>query len=69
MLIFLIEINNIITGSNITTLSKVSVKHCGFHKMYMEKDIIEDNLNQIIDQFIEKKIIPAKFYSILFYLI
>ena len=69
MLSFLIEINNIITGSNITTFSKVSVKHCGFDKMYMEKDIIEDNLYEIIDQFIEKKIIPKKFYSILFYLI
>ena len=33
--------------------------------MYMEKDLIEHKLFQIIDQFNEKKITPIKFYSIL----
>ena len=33
--------------------------------MYMDKDLIEDKLYQIIDQYIERKIIPVKFYSIL----
>ena len=32
--------------------------------MYMDKDLIEDKLFQIIDQFNEKKITPIKFYSI-----
>ena len=31
----------------------------------MNKDLIEDKLCQIIDQFNEKKITPVKFYSIL----
>ena len=34
----LIEINNIITGSNNITLRKVNVKPYGFHKMYMDKE-------------------------------
>ena len=33
--------------------------------MYMDKDLTEDKLYQIIDQFNEKKITPVKFYSIL----
>ena len=33
--------------------------------MYMDEDLIEDKLYQIIDQFNERKITPAKFYSIL----
>ena len=33
--------------------------------MYMDKDLIEDKLYWIIDQFNEKKITPTKFYSIL----
>ena len=61
----LIEINSIITGSNIITLRKGNVKPYGFNKMYMGKDLIEDQLYQIIDQFNERKITPTKFYSIL----
>ena len=34
----LIEINNIITGSNNITLRKVNVKPYGFDKMYMDKE-------------------------------
>ena len=38
----LIEINNIITGSNNITLRKVNVKPYGFNNMYMHKESIED---------------------------
>ena len=61
----LIEINNIITGSNNITLRKANVKPYGFDKMYMDKDFVEDRLYQIIDQINERKITSAKFYSIL----
>ena len=47
----LVEINNIISGSNNITLRKVNVKPYGFDKMYMDKELIEDKLYQIIDQF------------------
>ena len=33
--------------------------------MYMDKELIEDKLYQIIDQFNERKITSTKFYSIL----
>ena len=44
----LIEINNIITGSNNITLRKVNVKPYGFDKMYMDKEYL--------DHFNEKKL-------------
>ena len=52
---FFIEINNIITGSNNRTLGKVNEKPYGFDKMCMDKELIEDKLYQIIDQFNEIK--------------
>ena len=61
----LIEINNIISSSNNTTLRKVNVKPYGFDKMYMDKELIEYKLYQIIDQFNERKITSTNFYSIL----
>ena len=61
----LIEINNILTGSNNITLRKVNVKSYGLDKMYMVKELIKDKLYQIIDQLNEQKIISIKFYSIL----
>ena len=61
----LIEINNIITNSNNVTLRKVNAKLYVFDKMYMDKELIEDKLYQIIDHFNERKITYAKFYSIL----
>ena len=61
----MIEINNITTGSNNITLRKVNVKPYGFGKIYMDKELIEDKLYKIIDQFNERKITSAKFYSIL----
>ena len=60
-----IEINNIITGSNNITLRKANVKPYGFHKMYIDKELIEDKLYQITDQFNERKISTTRFYSIL----
>ena len=59
------EIYNIITSSNNITLRKVNVKPYGFDEMYVDKELIEDKLYQIIDQFNERKIMSAKFYSIL----
>ena len=58
---YFVEINNWITGSNNITLRKVSVKRYEFDKMYFDKELIEDKLLQIIDQFNDRK----KFYSIL----
>ena len=52
----LIEINNIITASNNITLKKVNVKLYRFDKMYMDKELIEDKLYQIIDQFKKEKL-------------
>ena len=61
----LIEINNIITHSNGITLRKVNLKLCGFGKMYTNKELIEEKLYEIIDQFNERKITSTRFYSIL----
>ena len=61
----LIEINNIIIGSNNIALEKVNVKPYGFDKTYMDKELIEDKLYQLKDQFNERKITTAKFYAIL----
>ena len=58
----LIEINKIITGSNNITLRKVNVEPYGFYKIYMNKDLIEDRLHAVIDQF---KITSTKFYSVI----
>ena len=41
------------------------MKPYGFDKMYMDKELIEDKIYQIIDQFIKRKITSTKFYSIL----
>ena len=62
----LIEINNITTVSNNITLRKVNVKPYGFNKMYMNKDLIDDKLYQlIIDQFNQRKVTSTKFRSVL----
>ena len=58
---YFVEISNLITGSNNITLIKFSVKRYGFDKMYIDKELIEDKLCQIIDQFNE----IANFYSLL----
>ena len=61
----LIEIKNIIPGSNNITLTKVNVKPYGFDNVYLDKELIEDMLYQLIDQFNEWKITSTKLYSIL----
>ena len=58
----LIDINNIITGFNDITLRKV--KPNKYDKMYMDKDLIEDKLHEIIDQFNERKINDRDFFCI-----
>ena len=55
----LIEINNIITGSDTITLRKVNVKLYGFDKMYMDKELMEDKIYEIIDQ-LSKRITAPK---------
>ena len=57
-----IDIKNIITGSNNVTSNKVNVKIWGYNKMYMDKDLMEDNLHELIDEFNEKKINHMDFY-------
>ena len=59
-----IENSLIVTGSNNITLRKVDVKPHEFDKVFMEKDLIEVKLYQIIDRFNNKKITSVKFYSI-----
>ena len=58
----LIEIINIIVCSNNITFRKVDVKLNRFDKMYMDTELIEDKLYQILDQFNERKITSTKFY-------
>ena len=58
----LIEIINIIIFSNNITFRKVDVKLNRFDKMYMDTELIEDKLYQILDQFNERKITSTKFY-------
>ena len=47
----LTQINNLITSLNNITLKKVNVKPHRFDKMYTGKDLIQDKLYQVIDQF------------------
>ena len=61
----LIEINNIITGTNNISLRKVNVKLYELDKMYINKELIEDKFYQMIDQFNEREITSTKFFSIL----
>ena len=58
----LVDINNIITGSNNITLTKVTVKSYVYDKMYVDKDLIEDKLHELIDQFNDRKISHRDFY-------
>ena len=62
----LIDSDNIITRSNNITLRKINAKPYGFDKMYIDKELIKDNLYQIKDQFNERRITTKKFYSIIF---
>ena len=57
----LIETNSIITVSNVT-LRKANVNPYGFDKRYMDKELIEDQFYQKIDQSSETKITSTKFF-------
>ena len=57
----LIEVNNIITGSKDITLKELNIKPYGFDEIHMDKDLIENKLYQIIDQFNEREIIHTSF--------
>ena len=46
----MIEINNMITGSNNITLTKVNVNPYRFDKIYMDKDVIKDKLYLLMRQ-------------------
>ena len=73
---FLTKIIIIMTASNnnhnecfslhmTASLKKFNVKPYGLDKMYIYKDLTENKLYHIIDQFNERKIMPVKFSSIL----
>ena len=51
----LIDIYSIISSSNNITLTIVNAKPHGFEEIYMDKDLIEDKLYQLIDQLDERK--------------
>ena len=61
----LTQINNLITSWNNITLKNVNVKPHRFDKMYTDKDLIQDKLYQVIDQFNEREITAVQFYSII----
>lgn len=54
-----IYINNIITDSSYIFLRKINVKPCQYDKIYIDEDLIEDKLYQLIVQLNErKKMVP-----------
>ena len=59
---FLIDINNITTGSNNIPQTNVSFKSYRYDKMYMDKNSVESKLYQIIDLFKERKTSHRNFY-------
>ena len=52
----LVDVNGVITGSNNIILRKVNIKQYGIDKTYLDKDLIENRLYQLIDQFNERKV-------------
>ena len=52
----LVDIKNIITGSNKITPRKVNVKPYRCDTMYMDKDLIVDKLYHLINSFHKRKI-------------
>ena len=61
----LIDTNSIITGSNKVTLRKDNIKPYGCDKMCMDKDLIEDKLYQLLNEFNDRKITHRDFYFVL----
>ena len=60
---YLIEVSNIIAGSNNIILGKFVVNSYRFDKMYIDEELVEDKLYQIIDQFNERQTTPAKHFQ------
>ena len=60
---YLIEVSNIIAGSNNIILGKFIVNSYRFDKMYIDEELVEDKLYQIIDQFNERQTTPAKHFQ------
>ena len=58
----LIDISNIITVLNNITLRKGIAKPYGYDKTYMDKNLMEDKLYELIDQFHERKTNCRDFY-------
>ena len=58
----LIDIDNIVTGSNNITQINDNVKPQECDKIYMDKDLLQDKLYQLIDQFNETKNKNKDFY-------
>ena len=61
----MIDIDNMITSLNGISLRKVNVKLYGYDKMCIDKDLIDDNLYQLIDKFSERKVNHRDFYFVL----
>ena len=60
----LIDTNNIITGLDNVDMDMVKcISPYGYGEMYIDKDLIEDKLHQLIDQFNERKISLKDFYT------
>ena len=59
----LIGINNIIIGPKNVILRKVILKPCGYIKMYLDKNLIEDKLYKLVDQFNKRTINHRDFCS------
>ena len=57
----LIDRNTIISGSN-DILRRFNGKQNRYDKMYMDQDLIEDKLLELIDQFTERKMNLKDFY-------
>ena len=58
----LIYVNNSLTSWSNITLRKVIVKPCVYDKIYIDKNLIEDELYQLVDQLNERKINHRNFY-------
>lgn len=59
----LVDLSNIMTGSNNFTLRKANARPHRYEKIYMVKDSTEDKLYELIDQFNKEKDSHRDFHS------
>ena len=59
----LLDMKITVTGLNNITLKKVNVTPIRYYKINIDKDLIEDKLHRLIDQFNERQMIHNNFYS------